>query len=196
MLCSACLCLGSSSSLSSLSVTSPPIPGLNLVKPSPNLSLMLSCRTPPSKLMSRFSAQTTSVFNTIQGDEKTADAPICSSQDTPIHCSDPAVLNAIINYNLEHFPDLSFFSYYPAVKGPSDDQCDAAWKFRAKKEKSWRMYKDFRRFTLTVSEACNVSVVDTGGWHFGKYAKHLIPRKRGSPHGSEDDSTYSHYGSP
>ncbi|KAH7315497.1 hypothetical protein KP509_21G051800 [Ceratopteris richardii] len=124
--------------------------------------------------------QTTSVFNAIQGDEKTADAPICSSQDTPINCSDPAVLNAIINYNLEHFPDLSFFSYYPAVKGPSDDQCDAAWKFRAKKEKSWRMYKDFRRFTLTVSEACNVSVVDAGGWHSGKYAKHLIPRKRGS----------------
>lgn len=104
----------------------------------------------------------------------------CPLQDNPINCSDPAILTTIVNYNLHQFPDLNFYSYQIPVKGLGDDECDVAWKFRSKKEKSWRMYRDFRRFTLVVDAACNVSVADAGGWHTGKNAKHLVT-KRGGP---------------
>lgn len=97
-----------------------------------------------------------------------------------INCSDPGVLAAILRFNLHHFPDLNFYSYQTPVRGSEENECDAAWKFRAKKEKSWRMYRDFRRFVLTVDEACNLRVAKASGWHSGKNAKHLVARKGGA----------------
>ncbi|MCO5560019.1 hypothetical protein L7F22_013625 [Adiantum nelumboides] len=112
-------------------------------------------------------------------EEGSHDAVACSSQDKPINCSDPVVLTTIVSYNLQQLPDLNFFSYQVPVQGLGDDECDVAWKFRAKKEKSWRMYRDFRRFTLVVDATCNMTVLDAGPWHSGKNAKHLVARRSG-----------------
>eukprot|EP00250_Pteridium_aquilinum_P000051 c10065_g1_i1 orf=40-1782(+) len=108
-------------------------------------------------------------------------------EERAINCSDAEVLAAIVSFNLHHFPDLNFYSYQTPVRGLDDNQCDVAWKFRAKKEKSWRMYRDFRRFVLTVDEACKFSVAEASGWHSGKNAKHLVSR-RGGPFAGKDQS--------
>ncbi|KAL5980773.1 hypothetical protein ACLOJK_028683 [Asimina triloba] len=94
--------------------------------------------------------------------------PDCSNS---INCSDPRVLLAVCQFNLKIFKSILFIDYQPPVPGANPDECDVAWRFRNKKEKSWRRYRDFRRFKLAVDEKCRVAVVDAGRWHSGTNAR-------------------------
>lgn len=93
-----------------------------------------------------------------------------------VNCSDPRVLIAVEKFNLRAFKSIAFLEYQTPVNGSKPDECDVAWRFRNKREKSWRKYRDFRRFRLGIGENCTYKVVHPGGWHSGINARR--PRSR------------------
>ncbi|GAB4835115.1 hypothetical protein Ancab_000024 [Ancistrocladus abbreviatus] len=93
-----------------------------------------------------------------------------------VNCSDPRVLLAIERFNLRFFKSIVFLEYASPVNGSKPNECDVAWKFRNKKEKSWRRYRDFRRFRIGVGDTCVYEVVGASGWHSGVNARR--PRSR------------------
>uniref|UniRef100_A0A5B6ZS75 Uncharacterized protein n=1 Tax=Davidia involucrata TaxID=16924 RepID=A0A5B6ZS75_DAVIN len=98
------------------------------------------------------------------------------------NCSDPRVLIAIEKFNLKLFKSIVFLEYQTPVNGSKPDECDVAWRFRNKKEKSWRKYRDFRRFRIGFGENCTYKVLNARGWHSGINARR--PRSRVSATGS------------
>ncbi|CAL5433761.1 unnamed protein product [Camellia sinensis] len=95
---------------------------------------------------------------------------------TAVNCSDPRVLIAIERFNLKFFKSIVFLEYRSPVNGSRPDECDVAWRFRNKKEKSWRRYRDFRRFRIGYGENCTYKVLNARGWHSGINARR--PRNR------------------
>ncbi|KAI4368578.1 hypothetical protein MLD38_017122 [Melastoma candidum] len=103
--------------------------------------------------------------------------------DGQVNCSDPRVLVAVEKFNLHSFKAIVFFEYQAPIAGSRPDECDVAWRFRNKKEKSWRKYRDFRRFRFSVNDDCVYEVLHSDGWHSGINARR--PRSRpSSPKGS------------
>lgn len=96
-----------------------------------------------------------------------------------VNCSDPRVLTAIQRFNLKTFKVIAFLEYQTPVNGSNPDECDVAWRFRNKKEKSWRRYRDFRRFKMGFMDDCSYKVVRPGRWHSGVNARR--PRIRVNP---------------
>ncbi|XP_027161269.1 uncharacterized protein LOC113762158 [Coffea eugenioides] len=88
-----------------------------------------------------------------------------------INCSDPRVLITIERFNLRAFRSLAFLDYQHPVNGSAPNECDVAWRFRNKKEKSWRKYRDFRRFTIGFKDDCSYKVIHAGRWHSGLNAR-------------------------
>ncbi|WJX53176.1 hypothetical protein P8452_39204 [Trifolium repens] len=88
-----------------------------------------------------------------------------------LNCSDPRVLIAIQRFNLRAFKSISFFEYQTPVNGAVSGDCDVSWRFRNKREKSWRKYRDFRRFRVTVTDDCHYKVIHAGGFHSGVNAR-------------------------
>ncbi|KAI3791278.1 hypothetical protein L2E82_05001 [Cichorium intybus] len=93
-----------------------------------------------------------------------------------INCSNPGVLKTIKKFNIKHFKSIVFLEYQTPVNGSKQNQCDVAWRFRNKKEKSWRKYRDFRRFTIGYTDNCTYKVINARGWHSGINAKPLKSR--------------------
>ncbi|KAG6533207.1 hypothetical protein ZIOFF_007073 [Zingiber officinale] len=108
----------------------------------------------------------------------------CDS-DAPINCSDPRALSAIRRFNARIFRrSIIFVSYEKPVPGSSAGECDASWRFRNRLEKSWRRYRDYRRFRLAVADNCSYKVIAAGKFHSGSNAapKPLSsPRRSSSP---------------
>lgn len=89
-----------------------------------------------------------------------------------VNCSDPRVLIAVERFNLRLFKTIVFLEYQtPPVNGSKADECDVLWRFRNKKDKSWRRYRDFRRFQFGFGVNCSYKVVHAGGWHSGVNAR-------------------------
>ncbi|CAL5428677.1 unnamed protein product [Camellia sinensis] len=88
-----------------------------------------------------------------------------------VNCSDPQVLIAIERFNLKALKSIVFLEYQTPVSGLRLDECDVAWRFRNKKEKSWRKYRDFRRFRIGYRENCTYKVLNAKGWHSGTNAR-------------------------
>ncbi|ONH99017.1 hypothetical protein PRUPE_6G005200 [Prunus persica] len=88
-----------------------------------------------------------------------------------VNCSDPRALIAVERFNLRLFKSIVFLEYQTPVNGSKPDECDVLWRFRNKKEKSWRKYRDFRRFKLGFGVKCTYKVVHAGGWHSGINAR-------------------------
>ncbi|KAL1323282.1 hypothetical protein HN51_033625 [Arachis hypogaea] len=104
-----------------------------------------------------------------------------------LNCSDPRVLIAVERFNLRTFKSIAFFDYQTPVNGSTADECDVAWRFRNKREKSWRKYRDFRRFKLQLTDDCKYKVVHAGRWHSGSNARRnpaLRPRNEGARSGA------------
>jgi len=103
----------------------------------------------------------------------------CDELLVPLNCSDPRLLIAIQRFNLRAFKSISFFEYQTPVNGAVSGDCDVSWRFRNKREKSWRKYRDFRRFRLTVTDDCRYKVIHAGGFHSGVNARrNPVPRPR------------------
>ncbi|XP_043692415.1 uncharacterized protein LOC122642875 [Telopea speciosissima] len=105
---------------------------------------------------------------------------VCDDTLKQVNCSDPRVLIAIEKFNLKVFKSIVFLEYQTPVSGSKPNECDVAWRFRNKKEKSWRKYRDFRRFRLAIGENCKYQVTGASGWHSGTNAR----RPRGKISGS------------
>ncbi|XP_072990422.1 uncharacterized protein [Typha latifolia] len=105
-----------------------------------------------------------------------ASSPSCDV----VNCSDPRVLAAIKEFNSRTFfrKSIVFLSYDTPVPGPKPGECDAAWRFRNRKEKSWRRYKDYRRFRLGPGENCTLDIVFVGKFRSGINAAKPRPRPR------------------
>ncbi|GER50680.1 calcium ion binding [Striga asiatica] len=98
-----------------------------------------------------------------------------------VNCLDPAVLLAIKRFNLRAFRAITFLDYGLPVNGSRPDECDVAWRFRNKKEKSWRRYRDFRRFKIGFTDECQYKVVRPGRWHSGLNARRQRARSASAP---------------
>jgi hypothetical protein len=103
--------------------------------------------------------------------------------DAPLNCSDPRVLAAVKAFNAKAFSRKSivFLSYEKPVPGPKPGVCDVAWRFRNRKEKSWRRYRDYRRFTLTAGDGCALEVAKVGKFRSGTKAARR-PQRKSSKH--------------
>ncbi|CAL9091519.1 unnamed protein product [Musa acuminata var. zebrina] len=104
--------------------------------------------------------------------------------DAPINCSDPRALVAIRRFNARVFRrSIVFLSYEKPVPGSASGECDAAWRFRNRREKSWRRYRDYRRFRLVPADNCTYEVVSAGKFRSGANAapKPLPSRRSSSP---------------
>ncbi|KAF2286239.1 hypothetical protein GH714_012332 [Hevea brasiliensis] len=109
----------------------------------------------------------------IEKSEKVANMTLQSSgcEDLQVvNCSDPRVLITVEKFNLKWFKSIVFLEYQTPVNGSKPNECDVAWRFRNKKEKSWRKYRDFRRFEFGTGKNCN-KIVHAGGWHSGINAR-------------------------
>ncbi|CAM6084661.1 unnamed protein product [Calypogeia fissa] len=95
--------------------------------------------------------------------------------NSDVNCSAPGVLFAIERHNLQRFSSLEFYSYMAPVKGSSDKECDVAWTYRSGKDGSPRLYRDFRRYTLSVLSTCEFQIEGVGDWHSGVNAR---PKRR------------------
>lgn len=107
-----------------------------------------------------------------------------------VNCSDPRVLIAIERFNLRRFKSIVFLDYATPVNGSKPNECDVAWRFRNKKEKSWRKYRDFRRFRIGLSDDCKLKVVGASGWHSGINARR--PRSRFNSTGTGKSGNRGH----
>ncbi|KAK8494467.1 hypothetical protein V6N13_016485 [Hibiscus sabdariffa] len=110
--------------------------------------------------------------------EKTSNSSLKSECEKlkAVNCSDPRLLLAVKKFNLKTFKSIVFLEYQTPVNGTKPDECDVFWRFRNRKEKSWRKYRDFRRFQFGISENCTYKVMHTGPWHSGINAR--LPRIR------------------
>ncbi|XP_058200488.1 uncharacterized protein LOC131315340 [Rhododendron vialii] len=102
------------------------------------------------------------------------------SEMTAVNCSDPRVLIAIERFNLRVFKTIVFLEYQTPVNGSRLDECDVSWRFRNKKEKSWRKYRDFRRFKIGYGVNCTYKVMNAKGWHSGINARRPRVRVNGT----------------
>uniref|UniRef100_A0A3Q7E7F3 O-fucosyltransferase family protein n=1 Tax=Solanum lycopersicum TaxID=4081 RepID=A0A3Q7E7F3_SOLLC len=88
-----------------------------------------------------------------------------------VNCSDPRVLYTIERFNLKAFKSIAFLDYRTPVNGSKPNECDVAWRFRNRKERSWRKYRDFRRFKIGFTDDCSYKVVHAGRWRSGVNAR-------------------------
>ncbi|GKA20965.1 hypothetical protein Tco_0700954 [Tanacetum coccineum] len=107
---------------------------------------------------------------------KSENASVGCDDSRLVNCSDRGVLMAIKKFNLKHFKGIVFLEYQMPVDGVNPNECDVSWRFRNRKEKSWRRYRDFRRFKIGYTDDCGYKIVNAKGWHSGVNARR--PRSR------------------
>lgn len=78
---------------------------------------------------------------------------------------------AIEKFNFKVFKSIVFLEFNTPVNGSKPNECDVAWKFRNKKEKSWRKYRDYRRFSLDIGVNCTFVVTAAKGFRSGFNAR-------------------------
>ncbi|OAY35008.1 uncharacterized protein LOC110628589 [Manihot esculenta] len=89
----------------------------------------------------------------------------------PIDCRDPEVFHLMMRKTIEQFKDIHFYRFGKPVPANNGSSCDMAWRFRPKEGKTAAFYKDYRRFVITRSENCTLSVVGIGDYHTGVNAR-------------------------
>jgi hypothetical protein len=93
------------------------------------------------------------------------------SMNSPIDCRDPEVFHMLMRATIERFKDIHFYRFGKPVRGSNDSTCDMAWRFRPTEGKTAAFYKDYRRFVISRSENCTLSVVGIGDYHTGMNAR-------------------------
>lgn len=102
----------------------------------------------------------------------TAEVTSCEgSLDSPVDCKDLEVFHMMMRAAIEQFKDIHFYRFGKPVRGSNDSSCDMAWRFRPKDGKAAAFYKDYRRFAISRSENCTLSVVGIGDYHTGVNAR-------------------------
>lgn len=94
-----------------------------------------------------------------------------NSMDSPVDCKDPDLFHTMMKAAIEQFKDIHFYRFGKPVPGSNESTCDMAWRFRPKEGKAAAFYKDYRRFVISKSENCTLSVVSIGDYHSGGNAR-------------------------
>lgn len=97
----------------------------------------------------------------------------------PLDCRDPEVFHLMMKAAIELFKDIHFYRFGKPVAGSNETTCDMAWRFRPKEGKTAAFYKDYRRFVISRSDNCSVSVVGIGDYHSGGNARKRKKHKAG-----------------
>ncbi|KAI9079124.1 hypothetical protein K1719_038963 [Acacia pycnantha] len=122
----------------------------------------------------------TDVNNSLEFETKEAVSSVCDL-NAPIDCKDPEVFHLMMTTTIEKFKDIHFYRFGKPVQGSDDHNCDMAWRFRPKEGKAAAFYKDYRRFEISRSDNCTLSIVSIGEYHTGVNArKRKKHKKRGS----------------
>lgn len=137
----------------------------------------------------------TDVENPATDSAETVVANECEgSVGQPIDCRDPEVFHLMMKATIEQFKDIHFYRFGKPVPGSNESTCDMAWRFRPKEGKAAAFYKDYRRFVISRSENCTLSVVSIGDYHTGVNArKRKKNQKPGfeKPPGKKEEQTAS-----
>ncbi|KAG6500097.1 uncharacterized protein LOC121996733 [Zingiber officinale] len=97
--------------------------------------------------------------------------PACDPA-APIDCGDPELFHLLMRAAIEALPDLHFYRFGKPVAVAGDPgSCDIDWRFRPKDAVQPMLYKDFRRFHLSRSPNCAVSVSKIEAFHSGVGAR-------------------------
>lgn len=125
-------------------------------------------------------------FINITDVENPENTPEVTSTDcdvnAPIDCKDPEVFHLMMKATIEQFKDIHFYKFGKPTPGSNDSTCDMAWRFRPKDGKTAAFYKDYRRFVITRSADCAITVAGMGEYHSGVNAR---KRKRNQKPGFE-----------
>ncbi|GLT94234.1 hypothetical protein SLE2022_119860 [Rubroshorea leprosula] len=97
----------------------------------------------------------------------------------PLDCRDQEVFHLMMKAAIEQFKDIHFYRFGKPVAGSNETTCDMAWRFRPKEGKTAAFYKDYRRFVISRSNNCTVSVVGIGDYHSGVNARKRKKQKPG-----------------
>lgn len=119
----------------------------------------------------------TDVNNSVEFEAKEAVSSECDV-NAPIDCTDPEVFHLMMATTIEKFKDIHFYRFGKAVRGSDDHSCDMAWRFRPKEGKAAAFYKDYRRFEISRSENCTLSIVNIGEYHTGVNARKKKKNKK------------------
>lgn len=151
--------------------TPPPLPKTPVTAAAPPDLATIPIAVPPESAMSPIGEP---VVN--KSKEKVPESPpkLVCDDTKPVNCSDPRILTAVKRFNLRAFKSIVFYEYQTPVNGSKPDECDVAWRFRNRREKSWRKYRDFRRFKFGIKPDCTYKVLHAGSWHSGVSAR--LPR--------------------
>jgi len=105
-------------------------------------------------------------------DDAAAAVSVASAAAAGNRTWDPRVLAAVKAFNARAFfrKSIVFLSYEAPVPGPKPGQCDVAWRFRNRREKSWRRYRDYRRFSITSGDGCALDIVSVSKFRSGTNA--------------------------
>ncbi|KAG6570966.1 hypothetical protein SDJN03_29881, partial [Cucurbita argyrosperma subsp. sororia] len=121
--------------------------------------------------------------NSALGTAADGNLPECNvNVDDPIDCRDPEVFHFMMETTIERFKDIHFYRFGKPVRGSNDSTCDMAWRFRPKEGKVASFYKDYRRFVITRSANCTLSIISIGEYHTGVNAR---KRKKNPKHNFE-----------
>ncbi|GAB2275014.1 hypothetical protein Dimus_009782 [Dionaea muscipula] len=101
--------------------------------------------------------------------------------DKPVDCRDPEVFHMMMRAAIEKFKDIHFYRFGKPVRGSDDRSCDMAWRFRPKEGKAAGFYKDYRRFLISRSENCTLSVESIGEYHTGVNARKKKKKNKKEP---------------
>lgn len=114
----------------------------------------------------------TDVKNPVTGSAEIMGGNECEgSAGQPIDCRDPEVFHLMMTATIELFKDIHFYRFGKPVAGSNESTCDMAWRFRPKDGKAAAFYKDYRRFVISRSENCTLSIVSIGDYHTGVNAR-------------------------
>ncbi|CAL9101098.1 unnamed protein product [Musa acuminata var. zebrina] len=112
--------------------------------------------------------------------------PVCDPA-APVDCADPELFHLLMRAAIEALPDIHFYRFGKPVAIPGGPgSCDMAWRFRPKDATRPMFYRDYRRFHLTQSANCVLSVSKVDDFHSGVNAR----KRRGSKpdHAGEDSA--------
>ncbi|CAI9295680.1 unnamed protein product [Lactuca saligna] len=98
-----------------------------------------------------------------------------------VNCSDREVLMAIKKFNLKHFESIMFLDYQTPVNTSTPNECDVTWRFQNQKEKSWRRYRDLKRFKIEFTDSYTYKVSEQKD--VIPVLMHIVPDK---PHWEKD----------
>ncbi|KAJ4785308.1 Calcium ion-binding protein [Rhynchospora pubera] len=165
--------------------SSVPLPVLS-TDPAPDLSVSTDSASSDSTTVDLSTSDLSD--SAAQTSDQDDTSPSCDV-NAPIKCSDRDVFNVMMRATIDGFPDVHIYRFgKPVLAGPPTNptQCDMAWRFKPKNAKRAALYKDYRRFDISLSTNCSYAVLNIGDYHTGVNAR----KKKGGKKSGRSDNNF------